>query len=107
MQVWITKYALSQGIFKSDVEDEGKGTVKEVACPFSLYYHGEGKEWHRTKESAIAKAEEMRREKIADLKKQIEKLEGMEFDDEKPNPSKKEKAHKKIYYEDFAGGRYI
>lgn len=43
------------------------------------YYHGEGKEWHRTRESAVAKAEEMRCKKIDSLKKQIEKLEKKRF----------------------------
>ena len=43
------------------------------------FFHGEGKEWHRTKEAAIAKAEEMRQKKIAGLKKQIERLEKLEF----------------------------
>ena len=43
------------------------------------YFHGEGREWHRTKESAIDKAEEMRKKKIETMKKQIEKLEKMEF----------------------------
>lgn len=50
------------------VKDTGYGTV---------YFHGN--EWHKSRESAIAKAEEMRKKKIASLKKQIEKLEKMEF----------------------------
>ena len=36
-------------------------------------------ECHLSKECAIQKAEEMRQKKIASLKKQIEKLEGMRF----------------------------
>lgn len=58
--------------------------MKEIGVdPFPIYYHGEGNDWHRTKESAIAKAEEMRKKKIASLKKQIEKLEKMEFKNNK------------------------
>lgn len=79
MKVWITKYALTSGILEKEVKDFGDGSVKEIENSFPIYYHGEGKEWHRTKESAIAKAEEMRKKKIASLKKQIEKLEKMEF----------------------------
>ena len=79
MKVWITKYALTSGILEKEVKDFGDGSVREIENSFPIYYHGEGKEWHRTKESAIAKAEEMRKKKIASLKKQIEKLEKMEF----------------------------
>lgn len=43
------------------------------------YYHGEGDEWHLTKEAAIKKAEEMRAEKIESLKNQIAKLEKRKF----------------------------
>ena len=38
-----------------------------------------GKDWHRTPESALARAEEMRKAKIASLKKSIAKLEAMTF----------------------------
>lgn len=54
--------------------------VQESGNIFPVYYHGDGKEWHKTKESAIAKAEEMRRKKIAILKKQIKALEGIKFE---------------------------
>ena len=60
MNVWITKYALTKGIFEMDVESQSEG------C--------------KTKAAAIAKAEKMRRKKIASLKKQIEKLESMKFE---------------------------
>lgn len=79
MKVWITKYALTKGIFEMEVEsqsEDGKGVYGKV---WSDGYHGEGKEWHRTKESAIRRAEEMRQKKIARLKNQIEKLEQMKF----------------------------
>lgn len=51
-----------------------------MGTSFPTYYHEEGKEWHRTKESAIAKAEEMRKKKIASLQKQIKKLENINFE---------------------------
>lgn len=79
MKVWITKYALTKGILEKECEDRGNGAVKEAENRFPIYYHREGDEWHRTKESAIKKAEEMRQKKIASLKKQIEKLEKMRF----------------------------
>ena len=80
MKVWITKYALTSGIKEIECEDCENGAVKEIENPLPTFYHGEGKEWHRTKESAIQKAEEMRQKKIASLKKQIEKLEEMRFE---------------------------
>lgn len=58
-------------------EFEGMIQTKEK---YPSYYHGEGKEWHRTKKSAIKKAEEMRQKKIDSLKKQVEKLERMMFE---------------------------
>ena len=38
-----------------------------------------GKDWHRTPEQALARAEEMRLAKIESLKKSIKKLEGLKF----------------------------
>lgn len=80
MKVWITKYALTTGIFEMTAEITEHGSAYDMHSSFPTYYHGEGKEWHKTKESAIARAEEMRHKKIASLKKQIEKLEGMKFE---------------------------
>lgn len=79
MKVWITKYALTTGIFEMTAEITEHGSAYDMHSSFPTYYHGEGKEWHKTKESAIARAEEMRQKKIASLKKQIEKLEGIKF----------------------------
>ena len=88
MKVWITKYALTQG-----VEEIDSNQVKEFEMTDTGYlcFRRNGKysyttelysqkEWHRTKEFAIQKAEEMRQKKIASLKKQIEKLERMRFE---------------------------
>lgn len=78
MKVWITKYALTKGIFEKEVEGCGDGMAKESENHFPTYYHGT--EWHVDRQSAIEKSEEMRQKKIASLKKQIEKLERMKFD---------------------------
>lgn len=79
MRVWITKYALSAGIYDVAAEECGDGMVKEIGARFSTYYHGEGREWHRTKESAAARAEELRKAKIKSLKRQLAKLESLTF----------------------------
>jgi hypothetical protein len=80
MKVWITKYALTTGIFEVEVRDVENGMVahKQQGC-YDIYYHGQGNEWHLNVESAIAKAEDMRKKKIAALKKQIAKLEKADF----------------------------
>ena len=82
MKAWITKYALTTGIFEITAEITEHGSAYDMHSSFPTFYHGEGKEWHRTKESAIAKAEEMRRKKIASLKKQIERLEKLYFEED-------------------------
>ncbi len=81
MKTFITKYALTQGIFEIDAEichsinhDMIKNINKQNDC-----YHGEGKNWHRTKESAIIRANEMRTAKIKTLQKQIIKLDKLTF----------------------------
>ena len=76
MKVWITKYALTDGI-------------KEATAKKSNDGYGYVTDWHEwfseedcftDKFSAIQKAEKMRKKKIASLKKQIEKLEKMRFE---------------------------
>ena len=79
MKVWITKYALTKGIIEAEGEVVRDHPNIFYANEIVNGLFGEGKEWHRTKESAIQKAEEMRQKKIASLKKQIKKLEEMRF----------------------------
>lgn len=88
MKVWITKYALTQGIEEIDSNQvkEFKMTDAGYLCfrrnekySYTIELYSQ-KEWHRTKESAIKKAEEMRQKKIESLKKQIKKFEEMRFE---------------------------
>lgn len=79
MKAYITKYALTSGIIQTEGEITSNGALFDMRASVPIYYHGEGKEWHRTKKEAIARAEEMRQKKIASLKKQIDKLERMKF----------------------------
>jgi hypothetical protein len=81
MKVWITKYALTTGIF----EAEGRVcvgvslTMIEVAREGSMSQHFHGDDWHDNPESAKRKAEQMRIKRIASLKKQISTLENLKF----------------------------
>lgn len=79
MRVWITKYALTTGIFEADV-DVSDDFPELVRVSPTQYFQGEGKDWHRTKIEALQRAEEMRQKKIRSLKKQIEKLKKKTFD---------------------------
>jgi hypothetical protein len=77
MNVFVTKWALSHGIIKMQVTDCGNGMVKGPG-PWD-FFHGEGRDWHRTREAACDAAVAMRVKKIVSLQKQIEKLGKLEF----------------------------
>ena len=84
MHVYITKYALSSGISEADVDppevtfpnlivakgNAGKGT-------YDTYYHKP--HWHLTKDAAVARAEVMRKARIAALQRQLKKLKSLKF----------------------------
>lgn len=77
MKVYITKYALSTGIYLDNLEQSTN--FPNIVTRGLQAFHGEGRDWHRTEAAAIARADEMRREKIAALKRQIAKLEAAAF----------------------------
>lgn len=80
MKVWITKYALSTGIFEMDVEMQSEDGKTVYGKSWEQIFRGQGVEWCKTKAEAIARGEEMKKKKIDSLKKQIEKLEKMKFE---------------------------
>lgn len=84
MKVYITKYALTQGIIEAEcsrIHDDGychaywtdKKKYRRDAVLNPRYYE-------TCKVDAVIKADEMRRKKIESLKKQIEKLEKLKFE---------------------------
>lgn len=77
MKIWNSKYALTEGLIEQEGEEVGDSMVQVGSLQ---YLHGEGKEWHRTRESAAARAEVMRKAKIASVRKQLARLEAMRFD---------------------------
>jgi hypothetical protein len=83
MKVWVTKYALSSGVFESEAEicsSVDKGMIRVTReGRYPEYFHGDGKEWHRTRESVMKRVEEMKTKKIASLKKSIKKIESITF----------------------------
>lgn len=81
MKVYITKYALTQGIYEAEAEEcSGFNGMIKIDGEYPEYYHREGRDWCRTKEDAVKRAEEMREKRILSLKKQIEKLEKLRFE---------------------------
>lgn len=82
MKVFITKYALTEGIIEKDVvsiSDTGMITCSTRPGALGEYYHGEGREWHKTHAAAVTKAEQMRQKKIASHQKAIAKLKNLTF----------------------------
>lgn len=80
MKVYLTKYALSDGIKEIEAErgvSAADGLITWEKHGYSQYAH-KG-EWFRTLEEAVADAEERRFKKLASLKKQIEKLRKLTF----------------------------
>lgn len=83
MKVWITKYALSTGIIETEAREARNGAdmviYRMAGDTFDQYAHGEGKDWHRTRESAVVRANEMRAAKLNSIAKQVKKLEALTF----------------------------
>ena len=88
MKVWITKYALTDGITDGEVIAEHKirenpiETKIKYLCKNAVgdQFYLDSDDFCYTYEAAIQKAEEMRQKKIESLKKQIKKLEEMRFE---------------------------
>lgn len=78
MKVWISKYALTKGVFETEAEFciRDQSMIKEVRPNFfgvpSYYHTGD---FHLDHDRAVKKANEMRLRKIAVLKKHLKKLE--------------------------------
>lgn len=77
MEMWISKYALTDGV-KRMAGNAGSSGVYFYPTGLAWGYKV-GKDAHTTEEAAKAAAESMRVKKIASLRKQMAKLEGMKF----------------------------
>lgn len=76
---FLTSHALTDGIVECDLRFLGNGMVEAGYKMYSIYAHVEGRDWHRTLDGAIKRAEVMKSKKILSLKKSLEKMESMEF----------------------------
>jgi hypothetical protein len=81
MKVYVTKYALTTGIEHREVDWSAAcpNVVIDRSGDYPQHFHGEGKDWHRDKESAVSRAEKMRKAKIASLEKSIARLQALKF----------------------------
>lgn len=82
MKVWITKWALTDGIVECEAEQTSMPSLISIKNNDrgKTYVHGEGKDWHRCLLDAIHRAELMRVKKIDSLRVQVERLEKLSFD---------------------------
>lgn len=77
IRAWISKYALSKGIFETEVIlTEGESGAYRDGPSWQWFY---ANTWHRTEAEARTKAEEMRLKKIASLENQLAKLKDLKF----------------------------
>jgi hypothetical protein len=79
IRVWITKYALSEGIIETTadhcLEVCPDGSMIAVGSGIARqHFHNEGLEWHRSLESATKRAEDMQKRKVASLQESIDKV---------------------------------
>ena len=79
-KIWATKYALTVGIFElGPVKYRDNMVSYRQSNGYTQFYHGLGMEFHLSLKEARARAEEMRIAKIANLHKQIEKLQALKI----------------------------
>ena len=76
MKAYVTKYALTLGIFEVDGEVFADGRAIRWGNYFNTAH---GNDWHLTLAGAQARAEEMRKAKIASINKMLSSLEKMTF----------------------------
>lgn len=82
MKVWITKYALTSGMFEAEVKNgyEYMGDVIQVkdidSVSGTLFCKND---CHVTKAEAIEHAEKLREKKIISLERQLKKIKNLKF----------------------------
>lgn len=77
MKVYVTKYALTQGILEKEVKSVSPTFVATTCTRWDEFYHKPY--WYETLEEAYEHAEKLRKDKIKSLQKQIDKLNKIEF----------------------------
>ena len=87
---WISKYALTQGIYSVEAErcckdvDSPREYIRVYEPSFITSYYARTKkmaDWHESRDEAVIEAEKMRLKKLASLHRQIEKIKVLSFVD--------------------------
>lgn len=84
--VYITKYALTKGIYKDKVvipEDRSSShhlLLFPKMAVGSCYNYFYGNDWHHAQHAAVARAKEMRTNKIKSLKRQLKRIQNLKFE---------------------------
>lgn len=79
-EVWISRYALSDGLRKvwATISEHGGASYKLRGNDlFSIYVSRS--DWHDSFDDAVKKANQMRDKRISSLTRQIEKLQAIDF----------------------------
>ncbi len=80
MKVYITKYALTKGILRGEVElCSCDNTMVKISNNGNFAGYFLANEWYKEKKDAIKHAEIMKIKKIEALRRKIDKLSRMEF----------------------------
>ena len=79
MKVWISKYALTKGLYEEEVRSCPGYPDHRATVGLSVHYYRMG-QWHETLEAAQAHAKTMQQRKLASLRRQIAKLEALRFE---------------------------
>lgn len=77
--IYITKYALTDGIQQADAEVLDSGRYWYIPKGGSYPTSVGGNDAHLTKDAALDRAEEMRIAKLQSLEKQMKKISAMKF----------------------------
>lgn len=81
MKIYVTKFALTKGIYAAEAAVDGKGFAVIDGLDFQddTYLHGEGREWCRTEADAISVAEKMKAHAIELTEQKLAKLKALNF----------------------------
>jgi hypothetical protein len=80
MRAWITKYALTSGVFTVEAELCSDTTARMIKFRRSSEHYVEyahGMDWHTSRSDAMDRVDDMIAAKIKSLQKQLKKLESM------------------------------
>lgn len=87
MKIWSTVFCLTEGITCHDAEEPSDSQPDMVKVPrnssesydYDYYLVGEGVDWHKSLEAAVARAEELRAKKLRLLDAQIKRISAIKF----------------------------